>query len=71
MIEQVIPCTPKFSRETLLGRLKATKMNLRLSGELPRMETAFSALSIRPTLSRSTSVNGDYVSSSRSKSEED
>lgn len=71
MIEQVIPCTINFTRETLLGRLEVSEMNLRLSRDLPRMETAFSALSVHPTFSRSISVSGDYASSNRSRNEED
>ena len=71
MIEQVIPCTMNFTRETILGRLEVEEMNLRLSGDLPRMETIFSALSVCPTFSRSISMSGDYAGSSRSRNEED
>ena len=65
-----MPCTKKFTRETLLGRLKATEVSLEQFGELARVETTFIALSVRPSLSRSASTSGDYSSSSKSKSEE-
>jgi len=42
----------------------------RQNGELPRVETSFSALSIQPMLTRSASTSGDYVSSNLIKVEE-
>ena len=62
----LISCTKDFTKETLLGRLEAIENKLRQSGELTRIETTFSALSIWPNLSRSTSYRGDFSSSSRS-----
>ena len=46
MIEQVIRCTEKFTRETLLGRLEVAKIILRQTGYFPRIETTFNALSV-------------------------
>ena len=71
VIEQVIPCTKKFSKETLLGRLEATKVNLKKNGDLPKIETTFNTLSMRPSLSRSVSTSGNYDRSSKGKFEED
>ena len=71
MIEQVIPWALMFSKETLLGRLEATKFSLRQNGDLHRIETTLSALSMKPSLSRSTSTSGIFVGSSRVKLEED
>ena len=71
MIEKVIPCTKKFSKETLLGRLEATKVNLKKNGDLPKIETTFNTLSMRPSLSRSVSTSGNYVGSNKEKYEED
>jgi hypothetical protein len=64
MIEQVILCTFDFTRETLLGRLQSDEMWIRQSGEFPRFEFSFSAPSVKPMLTRSVSISGDYASSS-------
>ena len=56
-----------MTKETFLGRLEAIENELRQSGELTRTETTFSALSIQPNLSRSTSARDDFSSNSRSK----
>lgn len=71
MIEKVIPYTKNFSRETLLGRLEATKISLKQFGDLPRVETTFSAPSVWTTLSRSAKTNGDYSSNNRSRFDKD
>ena len=68
MIEKVIPCSKKFFRETLPGILKATKVSLKQSRDLTRVETTFSTLSVHPSLS---STSGDYTSSIRSIFKED
>ena len=69
MIQLLISCTKYFTKETLLGRLEAVENEFRYSRELIKIETTFSALNIRPSLSRSTSAIGDF--SSIKKSEED
>ena len=51
----------------MLGRLEAVENEPRQSKELTRIEIAFSALSIWPNLSRSTSARGEFASSNRSK----
>ena len=66
MIQLLMSYTKYFTKETLLGRLEAVENELRQSGELTRTKTTFSALNIRPSLSRSTSARGDFASSSRS-----
>ena len=38
---------------------------------MPKIEIAFSALNMRPNLSRSASASGNYASSNRTKSKED
>ena len=50
----------------MLGRLEATKVDLKKSRELARIETTFSALNIQPNLTRSTNVHGDFPSSNKS-----
>ena len=47
------------------------KVGLKKSGDYPRVETYFSALSVHPSLSRSASTSGGYASSGKSKSKED
>ena len=54
-----------FTKETLFGRLESTKEDLRQFGELARVEIAFSALNIRPNLTRNARTRGDFVGSSR------
>ena len=71
MIKQVIPSVDKFSKETLLGRIEVAEVSLRQNGDLPGIETTLSALSMKPSLSRSTSTSGNFASSSRAKFEED
>ena len=71
MIEQVIPCTEKFSKETLVGRLEAVEVNQKQNGDFLKIEIAFNTLSMRPSLSRSVSTSRNYVGSSREKSKED
>ena len=61
MIQLMIPCTKNFTKETLLGRLEAIEFDLKQSGELAKVEMTFSALSVRPSLERSTSVRGDFA----------
>ena len=63
MIQLMIPCTKNFTKETLLGKLEATNFDLKQYGELAKLETSFSALSVRPSLIRSTSAWGDFSSS--------
>ena len=65
MIQLMIPCTKNFTKETLLGRLEAVELDLKKSRELAKVETTFSALSVRPSLAKSTSVQGDIASSSK------
>ena len=57
--------TRNFTKETLLGRLEAAKLDLKQSGELAKVETTFSALSVRPSLAKRTSVQGDNASNSK------
>ena len=57
MIEQVIPCIEKFVKETLLGRLEVAKVSLKKNGQLHNIDMKFSALSIGPNLSRTTSTS--------------
>ena len=71
MIELLIPCIEKFSRETFLGRLESIEESLRQSRELTRVEITFSALSIWPSFSRSVSTHGDFSSNSRTRFDED
>ena len=59
----MIPYTKNITKETLLDRLKAAKFDLKQSGELAKVETNFSALSVRPSLAKSKSVRGDFASS--------
>ena len=40
----------------MLGKLEATELDLKQTRELAKVEIAFSALSVRPSLPRSTSV---------------
>lgn len=70
MIDQVIPCTKKFTRETLLGRLEVEKMSLKNSRDFPRVEFFFSTLSVCLSLSRSVSTSGDYARRNKSRSQE-
>ena len=65
MIQPMIPYTENFTKETLLGRLEAIEFDLKQFGELAKVETTFSALSIRPSLEKSTSAQGDIASSSK------
>ena len=71
MIEHVIPCTPNFTRETLLARFQTSEIWMKQSGEFPRVKTAFSLLRDKPMLRRSESTNGNYASSNRTRQEED
>ena len=50
MIKLMLPCTTNFTKETFLGRLEATKFDLKKLGELAKVEIAFSTLSVRPSL---------------------
>ena len=61
----MIPCTTNFTKETLLGRLKAIEFDLKQSRQLEKVETIFSALNIKPGLGRNTKVEGDISSSSK------
>ena len=47
----------------MLSRLEAIDLDLKQFEELAKVETTFSALSVTPSLARSTSVRGDFVSS--------
>ena len=60
-----MPCTKDFTKETLLGRSKLEKENLRQSGELARFKIAFSALNILLNLTRSASTYGDFAGNNR------
>ena len=62
----MILCIVKFTKETFLGRLEAVEEDLKQYGEIAKVETTFSALNVRPNLTRSTSVHGDFSSSSKS-----
>ena len=66
-----MPCTKRFTRDTLLGRLEAVELSLRQHGELTIVETNFGAISDCPCLSRSASTNEDCASSNKSRYEED
>ena len=66
MVQLLISCTKYFTKETLLGRFEVVENELRQSKELTKIETTFSALNIQPSLSRRTSVRGDFTSSRRS-----
>ena len=46
MIQLVMPCTKYFTKETLLRRLESLEEELRQSGELAKVEIAFSSLKI-------------------------
>ena len=70
MIEQLTPCLDKFSKETLLGRLEVAKVNLKKSGDFPKIEIAFNAMNIRPILSRRARTSGNFVGNNKTKSEE-
>ena len=61
----MISCTTNFTKETLLGRLEAAKFDLKQSGELAKVETTFSALSVKPGLAKSTIAQEDIASSSK------
>ena len=37
MIEHMIPCVDKFSKETLLGRLEVEKVTLKKGGDFPKI----------------------------------
>lgn len=65
MIEQVISCTPNFTREIFFARLQTSEMWIKQNRELPRVESSFSIQRDRPTLTRSATTIGDYASSSR------
>ena len=47
MIQLMIPCTDNLTKETLLGRLEATELDLKQSGQLALVEIAFSALRVK------------------------
>ena len=66
MIQLMIPYTTNFTKETLLGRLEATEFDLKQYGELTKVETTFSALNIKPGLTKNTKVQEDIASSSQS-----
>ena len=51
----------------MLARLEAVENELRQPKELTRIKKAFSALNIRPNLSKRTSARGDFASSRISK----
>ena len=61
MIQLMIACIEKFTKETLLGRLEAEKLDLKQFGELTTIEIAFSALNVKPSLARNTSVQNDFA----------
>ena len=64
MIQLMIPCTKNFTKEILLGRSEAVEFDLKKSKELAKVQKNLSALSVRPSLARNTSVQGDFASSS-------
>ena len=61
----MILCTKNFTKETLPCRLEAPEFDLKQSGELSKVETTFSALSVRPSLARNTSAQGNFSSDSK------
>ena len=61
----MIPCIENFTKETLLVRLEATEFNLKQSGKLAKVETKFSALSVKLGLTKNTSTQGEIASSSK------
>ena len=61
----MIHCTKNFTKETFLGKLEAIELDLKQLGEQAKVEIAFSALSVRPSLERSTSAQGDFASDSK------
>ena len=65
MIEHVILFLEIFTRETLHRRLESAKISLRQSGDLPRIETYFSALCVQLKLTRSARTGGYYATSFR------
>ena len=65
MIQIMIPCTDNFTKETLLDRLEAVELDLKKSGELASVETTFSALNVKPSLARNTSLQNDSTSSNK------
>ena len=65
----MIPCTTNFTKEILLDILEAKKFDLKQSRELTKVEIAFSALSMKPGLARSTKVQGDIASNDKSMEE--
>ena len=66
MIQLMIPYTTNFTKETFLGRLEATKFDLKQSKELDKVETTLSALIFKPTLAKNTRAQEDIASSSKS-----
>ena len=65
MIQLMIPYTTNFTKETLLGRLEAAEFDLKQSGELAKVETTFSALSVKPSLAKNTRAQEDIASSNK------
>ena len=51
--------------------LEVVEVIMKENGDLPKIETTFSALSMRPSLSKSVSTSGNYASSNRGKSNKD
>ena len=71
MIEEVIPCTPIFTKGTILGRLQTSELWMKQNEEFPRVEAVFSVQRDIRTLTRSASTSGDYASGQVTKREED
>ena len=65
MIQLMITCTENFMKETFLGRLEAIELYLKQSGELEKGETMFNLLSVKHSLEKNTSAQGDISSSSK------
>lgn len=63
MVEEVIPFTPNFTRESLLMRLLTSKLWMKQNGELSRVETSFNIERDKPTLTIIVSTSGDNDSS--------
>ena len=61
----MIPYTKNFTKETFLGRLEVAKFDLKQFGMLEKVEIVFSALSVKPSLAKNTSVQGEIFSSSK------
>ena len=60
-IEEIIPISPNFTKETLLGKLQAFEQRLKLEQGQIRIETTFNVQKDRAKLTRRVSTSGDYA----------